>query len=140
MRVVWLILAATGLLGGIMQAQVAVLPYQSTLTLPEGSYGVQMCDGKCTGMQAVKTKEGKVVAALMKADGSMSCPSPNGPGMIHVSSSSSLVVQRKVLIHEVVHAAIACDKREVSIEERIAEDVSALYDDQNFHNFMTGGH
>lgn len=137
--VLFVILAATGLAGALAQHALVVLPYQSTLTLPEGKYGVQLCSGACKGLVGRQTKDGKMEAVIADVDGTSSCPSANGYGMIKLSSKDTIEQQRKVLIHEVVHIAMTCDQRQSTIEERIAEDVSALYDDQFFHGFMTGG-
>ena len=137
--VLFAILVATGVAGALAASPLVVLPYQSTLTLPEGKYGVQLCSGACKGLAGRQGKDGKMEAVVVDVDGTSSCPSPNGYGMIKLSSKDSIEQQRKVLIHEVVHIAMACDQRNSTIEERIAEDVSALYDDQFFHAFMTGG-
>lgn len=135
----FLIFGVLGLAGSIMQAQMVVLPYQSTLSLPEASYGVQLCKGKCTGLMGVKDKKtGKMNAVLTDVDGTSSCPVDGRVGLIKLASSDTPAQQRKILIHEVIHIALACDHRDRALEERIAEDVAALYDDRNFHDFMVG--
>lgn len=130
-----LLIASVGLTfapQGVTGGSLVVLPKQAVISLPEGRYLVQVCDGKCTGLQVIGGK-----ATIVTVDGSSTCPvDENTPGVIHVESGP-IPVQRKILTHEVVHIAIKCDKRNEPLDERIAEDISSLFDSE-LSRFMIG--
>jgi hypothetical protein len=56
------------------------------------------------------------------------CGDAEIPGSIAVNTDLTPMQQAKGLIHETVHIAETCDKRNLPVDERIAEDVSDLFD------------
>jgi hypothetical protein len=75
-----------------------------------------------------------LIGPVYKADGihlarvasEVVCPVAGLYGQLRVSSELIPAAQAKALIHEVVHISQTCDKRDLPVEERIAQDVSDL--------------
>lgn len=56
----------------------------------------------------------------------VTCPVDSLKGEIQISADLSKVKQAKALVHETVHIAQNCDKRDISLDERVAQDLADL--------------
>lgn len=54
------------------------------------------------------------------------CPNGAVPGRVEIAAQLAPIQQAKAMIHETVHIAMTCDRRDLEVDEKIAEDVSDL--------------
>jgi hypothetical protein len=73
----------------------------------------------------VRSKKGIV---LSPASATVTCAVGSADGRIVVSSQLQPKQQALAFIHETVHIAERCDNRKVAVDEKIAQDVSDLFD------------
>lgn len=106
----------------------AVLPVCAQLIVPSDT------DIVIAGEHYIVSFAKDLIGPVYKADGirlervasEVVCPVAGLHGQIRISSELIPAAQAKALIHEVTHLAQTCDKRDLPVDERIAQDVSDL--------------
>lgn len=106
----------------------AVLPVYAQLIVPSDT------DIVIAGEHYAVSFEKDLIGPVYEADGlhlkrvasEVVCPVVGLHGQIRLSSDLVAAAQAKALIHEVTHLAQTCDKRDLPVDERIAQDVSDL--------------
>ena len=110
-----LVLALSGAQNGIVVAQ------STYVSLYGQTYAITVVSD---GPYAGRMEHGVVV--IVQVAGTTVCPDGIHPGRIAVSGRLTARQQAKAILHETVHAATLCDPRNLSAEERIAQDVADL--------------
>ena len=106
----------------VLWSQALIIPPAHTFVWIAGQrYDVRISDQ----LEGPVSKGG--ILNLELIDGYSRCSVAGTPGAIGVNSTVMPVTQAKVLIHEVIHIAQSCDKRNLPLDEKIAEDVSDLF-------------
>jgi hypothetical protein len=114
--IAWMMFALLG-----TQAQL-IVPANTTVIIAGGSYSV-VFEKDVFG--PVRSKNG---IALTPVAAAVTCPVGMMAGRIVISSQLQPKQQAIAMIHETVHIAQTCDKRALPVDEKIAQDVSDLFD------------
>ena len=116
-----IILFAGMMLCGLGCAQRLIVPAQhAEIVIGDGTYVVDFNSGL---MGPVREGEDLRIEPVASE---VTCGDVNTSGVIEVSSDLLPQQQAKALIQEVVHIAQTCDKRDLPVDERIAQDIADL--------------
>jgi hypothetical protein len=99
-----------------------VVPVDAHIQIAGQSYLVQLTYGLVSGVDFNGTLH------LTHASADSLCAVDGHSGLLRVSSTLTPKQQAKALVHEVVHIAQTCDLRDLSADERIAQDLADLFD------------
>jgi hypothetical protein len=97
-----------------------VVPTATTVLIAGSRYQVSFVSGL---IGPVRVADG---IEMLPVASEVVCSSDGQDGWINVSADLTQLQQAKALIHEVVHIAQNCDKRDLPVDERFAQDISDL--------------